>query len=253
MLGIDGNFSAPFIYDVNGDLVPDLLVGEEDGVINYYENQGTASAMLFGALPTNSYFGEIDVRKFPDFDGYAAQIISPLDTSEKLYLVAGCYEGSIRVYEFDTTSIYGGEFRRVFNHYSGIDEGERSAPTIADITGDGKFELVTGNYRGGLAYFSQSDSVAFPDAVISRHKSDHGINVYPNPAHQQVSITLNGFKRSQPVIITLTDILGRDLAQLTTTVEQNIMSLPQVSPGMYFMIAWQGSAVAVKKMLISRK
>src|SRR5690606_10493808 len=46
--GIDaGQFSAPFIYDVDDDGVLDLIIGRRNGTIHYHRNQGTASNMLF--------------------------------------------------------------------------------------------------------------------------------------------------------------------------------------------------------------
>jgi len=252
MFGIDvGQFSAPFIYDVNGDSLPDLVVGEKTGNLNYFENKGTLTAMIFDTLPTNSFFGEINIR-IPGFpNGYATPNISRLDTSEKLYVISGCEEGSIRVYAFDRDSIYSGMFRKKFDDYSSIDEGERSSPTIADITGDGRYEMIVGNYRGGVALFSQSDSLLYPVSSRNIDAAEFVFTIYPNPAQTQLHITLRGFNKNEPVTIMLIDMLGRNLAELKTFNEQNDISLPQVNRGIYFIQARQGSSVKTRKLLIT--
>ncbi len=60
--GIDiGESAKPQIIDVNRDGLPDLLVGERSGTINYFENIGTPQSADFSASPNNDFFGEIDV------------------------------------------------------------------------------------------------------------------------------------------------------------------------------------------------
>ena len=246
-----GQFSAPFIYDVNGDSLPDLLVGEKSGNINYFENKGTPNSFLFDTLPTNNFFGRIDIR-IPGFpNGYSTPVISALDSSNKRYVVVGCEEGSIRVYEFNQDSIYSGSFRKKFTAYSGIDEGERSSPTIADITGDGKYEMIAGNYRGGVAFFSQSDSLVYPVSSRDVDASDVAFTIYPNPARAQIHITLRGFQKNEPVTISLIDMLGRNLAEFKIATEKNDISLPHVNAGMYFIQAKQGGNAHTRKLLIA--
>lgn len=251
MFSIDvGQFSTPFIYDVNGDGLPDLLVGEKTGNINYFENGGTPTTMLFDAQPTNSFFGQVDVR-IPGFpNGYSSPFISPLDTTGKLYLLSGCEEGVIRVYDFNADSIYGGMFRKKFNYYSSISEGERTSPAIADITGDGRYEMLVGNYRGGVAYFSQSDSLVYPVSAAGVRAIGRVVDVFPNPTRQTVNIRLTGFQQGELVTITLVDMLGKTLTEIKTIAAQNILSLPQAHTGMFFVRVQQDGLISTHKLIV---
>jgi Ca2+-binding RTX toxin-like protein len=63
-----GNASDPTLVDLDNDGDLDAVVGERDGVLNYFENTGTTSAPEF-TLRTDGPFGSIDVgmRSSPTF------------------------------------------------------------------------------------------------------------------------------------------------------------------------------------------
>lgn len=254
MYGIDvGQFSAPFIYDVNGDSLLDILVGEKSGNTNYFENKGTKTAMLFDTLPTNNFFGRADVR-IPGFpNGYSTPVLSPLDSSGKIYMLSGCEEGAIRVFEFNRDSIYSGSFRKKFTYYSGIDEGERSTIAVADLTGDGKLEMVAGNYRGGTSFFSQSDSLVIPVSASQPVRDKVFVNVYPNPAHDWVEVEVKGFSMQEDVTFLLLDLLGKNQAEMVARGETLMrFHFPPLPSGMYFLNVRQGGETVTKKLLLTR-
>ena len=148
--GIDvGGHAAPVIADLNRDGLPDLLVGERSGNLNYFENQGTAQAPAF---PVNlATFGGVDVM--PECcTGYSAPWVWEPEPG-RWELVVGSEAGELIHY----TGLEGnltGTFTEVTRHFGGLREGGFLVPAATDLTGDGRPEWVVGNQRGGLALFA---------------------------------------------------------------------------------------------------
>jgi hypothetical protein len=177
-----GQFSVPVIYDVDGDGLNDLVIGERSGNLNYYRNIGSDTS-------ANSFFGNVDVRYGGNITGHSAPFFSTLDSTGKIYLLVGSEADGVKVYDFNRDSINAGSFTKLFNRYSGIHEGERNNPALADINNDGKLEMLIGNYRGGVSLFSQSDSIILPSAV-SKFIDERSFLIYPNPAGEELYVRL---------------------------------------------------------------
>ena len=76
-----GQFAQPQLVDVNRDGVIDLLIGEQDGTINYLPNSGTLNNAIFDTIITN--WGLIDVD---------SNLISTGFSSPTLYDSNGVYQ-----------------------------------------------------------------------------------------------------------------------------------------------------------------
>ncbi|MBK6784305.1 MAG: FG-GAP repeat protein [Saprospiraceae bacterium] len=53
-----GNASKPTIGDVNGDGLGDLIIGETNNELNYFENVGSIGNADFNTSPTTTDFGK---------------------------------------------------------------------------------------------------------------------------------------------------------------------------------------------------
>ena len=157
--GIDvGNNSVPFVYDVNGDSLPDLIIGQRSGSVYYYQNNGSRSAPHFDTFPiTNASFGNINVITSGDIRGNASPVITPIDSTGDLYVLVGSLEGKIFQYKFNKDSILSGSFDLISKNFAGIDEGERTNLTVFNDVADGNRLMVTGNNRGGLSFYVYGD------------------------------------------------------------------------------------------------
>ena len=153
-----GTHSAPTLVDVDGDGNLDVVAGARDGTLKYYQYDTTTNSYVEvtgSASPFNGFtVGEYSAPTFADIDG---------DTD--LDVVVGAEDGTLRYYERTSTGVYTAVVGSA-NPFDGIDVGTRSAPTFADIDGDGRTDLVVGAADGTLNYFRNLGTSASPSYTL---------------------------------------------------------------------------------------
>ncbi|NYT27939.1 MAG: VCBS repeat-containing protein [Candidatus Thiodubiliella endoseptemdiera] len=149
--GIDvGNSASPTLADIDGDGDLDLVVGENNGTLKYYQNTGTTSNPAYEVKTGDSNpFNGIDVGVF------STPNLADIDGDGDLDLVVGESNGTLKYYQnTGTTSNPAYEVKTGgSNPFNGIDVGGFSKPTLADIDGDGDLDLVVGKDDGTLKYY----------------------------------------------------------------------------------------------------
>ena len=93
-----GSFATPFIYDVNKDGLNDLIVGEQIGTINYFQNRGTMNSAIFDTIIEN--FGNVDIEDSVISTGYSSPKI--IDINNKRYLISGSFSGYLHSFEIES-------------------------------------------------------------------------------------------------------------------------------------------------------
>lgn len=163
--GIDvGGLSAPNFADLDGDGDFDMVVGELDGVLNYYENTGTKSSPIYAPRTgiTNPFDGiDVGQESTPDF--------ADLDNDGDLDLVVGEQDGTLNYFE-NVGAISSPIFDQQTgsdNPFDGLDVGARSNPHFVDLDGDGDQDLVVGNGSGTLHYFRNAPVVTANNSTIT--------------------------------------------------------------------------------------
>jgi Ca2+-binding RTX toxin-like protein len=153
--GVDFDVSKPTFADIDGDGDLDAFVGAFDGIINYLENTGTAVAPVFAAGATNP-LGGVNVGP----DSHSAPSFADLDRDGDLDAVIGWLDGALRF--FDNI---GSAAAPIFversgsaNPFDGVDVGESSAPSFADIDGDADLDAIVGGSDGTLRYYRNNGS-----------------------------------------------------------------------------------------------
>jgi hypothetical protein len=199
-----GQFSAPQIVDVNCDGKLDLLVGERSGTILYFENIGTDSVPVF--KQASAKFGNIDVTP-ACCTGYAVPFLTT-DSTGNYQLLVGTESDSI--YSFtNIENNLTGTFTLTDSAYSGINEGQRATISGADINGDGKMDLVVGNYAGGITLFKGHEKRPAKICTPPVNPLPFSVLAYPNPVSQSGSLTVHiyGLKATDYADITIYNVL----------------------------------------------
>jgi hypothetical protein len=243
--GIDvGNFSTPQHIDVDRDTLPDLVIGNRNGFLSYYRNTGTASAPLFTLV--NDSFGNVKVKKWNAFTGYAVPCL--FDSAGSYRLIVGSESGYLYYY----TNIDGnlnGTFTLVDSAYQGIWGGIRAVPFIRDINGDSLPDLIVGNYAGGVEFWKGDLTAGIHESAYSGFTFD----LFPNPAHDQVTFRVNTSANVRNCEIRIYNLLGGMVQQLTPGSERTItLNTAGLPAGIYFCRLDINGSYQVKKLVIEK-
>lgn len=96
------------------------------------------------------------------------------------------------------------------------------------------------NYSGffidDMNVITVEDSTAFAHlAVTSVNSHNVQLDVYPNPAHDKVTINISGYSFAQPVTLELYDGLGRKVKQAMATGNTTDMDVRELATGVYYL------------------
>jgi hypothetical protein len=200
--------------------------------------------------------GKINVTNYNlSYDGYSTPFFFH-DNSGATRLVVGCDEGKIYYY----TNIDGnltGEFTPSDSLFALIDSvpfsmqvGWRSSPSLCSHPGTGRMDLVTGNFAGGLNYFS---SFQLPSVIpaISSHDQPlmPDVAIFPNPADGKVTIRIAASGQGQ-YAFTLYTLAGSPLVSGEFR-KETTLDTRGFEPGFYLLRFTSASGrVVTRKLLI---
>jgi len=213
--GIDvGDFSSPFLYDIDEDGLIDLIIGERGGNLNFYKNTGDLYEPEF-TLVTDS-LGKVMVTDFNlSWDGYSTPYIFRAQDG-KMRLTSGSEQGIIYYYTDIENNLLGSftpsnELWKLIDSVEfTINKGYRTSAAIADLNGDAYLDMLTGNFSGGVNLYSSGlepeVSMDIPDEIA---EETFGLQVYPNPASQVLNIKINDPYNDDSYIIRIYNLTGR--------------------------------------------
>ena len=233
--GIDvGQYSHPQLIDLNRDGLLDLVIGEKNGNINYYQNMGADTLADF-SIKTRDTLGGIVVSTF---EGYSTPHFYAIDDST-FGLLVGNVDGEILEYDNIDGNILGA-YNLLSGDLSDFDEGKRSTAFIHDLNDDGLIELICGNAGGGLTLFSELMGSSIDEI------NEHDFRVYPNPAGDFFVIESNGTIDHLRVV----DALG--CLKIDTEVADNNIRLQvnDLPPGIYIIQVEQEEQWHSRKLLV---
>lgn len=217
-----GEFAAPQLIDLNQNGLLDLVVGEKrkvwkstpknitKGNLNYFQNTGSPENPEFTLISDS--LGGVDVidRNFSNY-GYARPFFY-LNRENEFELICGSENGELFRYSNISNNLDG-----IFTKESPIRVNNRtlkvgihSAPTMADINGDGYLDLIVGNLAGGIQIFnggedniSTQPTLDFQKLALSPNPSRTFLNIPREYLGLQYTWTnLNGTKMDEGILRT---------------------------------------------------
>jgi hypothetical protein len=155
--------ASPQMVDWDEDGDTDLICGESDGHVHYFQNIGTATN------PSLTNRGHLQAGGI-DIDTYlACPVIQDWNEDGKKDLVLGQDPASIRIYLNVGTNA-----QPLFNTYSEIQalppiSQIKNSPDVADLNGDGLKDLAFGWWQGTCIYYANSGTNAAP-VFLNQHQ-----------------------------------------------------------------------------------
>ena len=153
-------FGLPELADLDGDGDLDLIAGNDViGEFFYFENTGTASAPVFTQRTGRS--NPVDGKAS---GGYTNPAFADLNGDGDLDLITGNFDGDLAYFE-NTGSVTSPVFRQrvgTANPVDGISTTSYSSPELADLDGDGDFDLIVWGWYGAINYFENTGTVTAP-------------------------------------------------------------------------------------------
>lgn len=164
-----GDNAAPFMADYNNDGKADLLVGNAQGSILYYQNSGTASAPRFTSPRLLSDLSGTPLAA----DSDAAPCLVDWNGDNRKDLLLGSGTGSLSLYlnqGSDAQPLFSSP-RPLMAGQQPIAADSHAAPCITDWNADGYQDLLLGSGDGSLLLYyrtvNQEEHLLAPPQTIS--------------------------------------------------------------------------------------
>ncbi|MCL2623974.1 MAG: FG-GAP-like repeat-containing protein, partial [Planctomycetaceae bacterium] len=183
----------PRLADLTGNGLLDLVIGDGNGNVYVYYNQGTATSPVFGQQETLQYRNESGNPVAITVGSRASVELADINGNGRLDLLVGGMDGRIRLYLNVSTSDkpefeYAGMLQ--CNGSDLVVPSGRASFSYYDMDGDGKRDLVSGDTEGRLWFYKNVGTDTEP--------------VFDTPLQITVSgvaVDFDGQVRSRPTVV----------------------------------------------------
>lgn len=220
-----GANATPQLFDLDGDGLLDLIVGERNGNLNHYRNTGTAQVPAWHLESAD--LGEVSVNTYWSSTGFSVPFLHRNEAGELIFL-SGSESGGIHRYtDIDAAA----PWVLTDSTWMGFREGMRTAVVLHDFNDDGELDAVLGNYRGGLSFWSSGATTGIAPAGRA---AEAPFSLAPNPAAGQVDIRWHA-PLPAGLQAELVDAAGRMVRAAAMDRPHLRMDLEGLAPGLYTM------------------
>ncbi len=260
---VSGN-AMPFIYDIDHDGNPDLLVGNYYGTLYYYRNISTTAGVKSLKLITQN-LGHIQADPAQTAGCNSAPFIGKIDSTGVDKLIMGSNSGNIYLFDglsgdtsvtyhlVDTNYSFIDSANNGYNHYGSIIAAYwnlKATPVVGDVSGSGKFQMFIGDTRGGVRSYQlkRRDNYSTPILV-----EDARFILFPNPTGDYLNVNWSGIL-SDNIMVEITDMQGRRLygEQMLTQQQTAHFDVSGYVDGMYMLSVTSGERKYTQKFTIVR-
>ena len=156
-----GTYSSPDFVDIDGDNDFDMFIGNDDGYIYYYRNDGDAASPVWTEIGTVTD----SIGSLIDVGSNSSPVFVDIDSDDDFDMFIGKSTGTIDYYRNDGDSslpvwTYVSELTDSIG--ATIDVGSRSSPVFVDIDNDGDFDMFAGESGGVINYFRNDGDSSSP-------------------------------------------------------------------------------------------
>ena len=227
-----GQNAAPKIIDLDKDGLADLVIGENNNELNYFKNIGSIGNPVFDPVATqapntNQLGGIFSGTNFNTRSGSPAFF----NSKEGLRMLLGVQNGDLLLYD-NITSDPTERFNLITSNWGNVYAGRRVNPEVADLDGNGFFELILGNERGGIDFFrTNAEKMTSNTSELPAKKLN--LAAYPNPVREMLYL-YNDYNFHQISILSNT---GQLVYSNKMTTDMNEINMGHLPPGLYILIA----------------
>ena len=180
-----GTKSIPAFANISADSKIDLVVGNNDGTLNYFLNESANGAITFTAKTavSDNPFSGIDVGT------NSAPTFANISGDSKIDFVVGGSDGTLNYFLNESTSstiTFTVKTAPSDNPFNGFDVGINSVPTFGDIDGDTSVDLVVGENKGTLNSFLKKSTNFVQQTSTKNNFSGIDVGHYSTPTFADV-------------------------------------------------------------------
>ena len=187
--------AKPAIIDIDQDGLMDLVIGEHNnntdsngkiGGLNYFRNSGTSSNAQFdnnvSASENDPVLGDVNTQTQLSSRAGSAPVF--IRDGEDYLLFVGSEDGDIYMYD-EILGNGAGSYNLLTSDFGPFVEGKVTTPSFADIDDDEYYEVIIGNFRGGLSLFNTDIKVNLTGITDIIQKE---VDIFPNPVSNELYI-----------------------------------------------------------------